>query len=169
MNNDDTIEELSAALVSEFLSAGKSVATAESCSGGWIAKSITDIAGSSGCFAYGIVSYSNGAKESVLAVKPATLQLYGAVSEQTVLEMAEGCINLSGSDYSVAVSGVAGPDGGTDEKPVGTVWFGWAVRNSGKITSTAEKHQFDGDRHQVRSRTVVVALQGLRERLRMNE
>ena len=168
MSNDDTIEELSAALVSEFLSAEKSIATAESCTGGWIAKSITDVAGSSGCFAYGIVSYSNGAKESLLAVNPATLQRYGAVSEQTVLEMVEGCINLSGSDYSVAVSGIAGPDGGSDEKPVGTVWLGWAVRNDGKITSAAEKQQFDGDRHQVRSRTVVVALQGLRERLRMN-
>lgn len=168
MSNDETIEELSAALVSEFLAAEKTVATAESCTGGWIAKSITDVAGSSGCFAYGIVSYSNGAKESVLAVNPATLQQNGAVSEQTVLQMAEGCINLSGSDYAVAVSGIAGPDGGSDEKPVGTVWFGWAVRVAGEIACTADMRQFDGDRHQVRSKTVVVALQGLRERLRMH-
>lgn len=168
MSNEDSIEELSAALVSELLSSGKSVCTAESCTGGWIAKSITDNAGSSGCFAYGVVSYSNGAKESVLAVNPATLQQQGAVSEQTATEMAEGCLSLSGADFSIAVSGVAGPDGGTDDKPVGTVWFGWATRCDGKITSTAEKRIFEGDRHQVRSQTVIAALQGLRERLRAN-
>jgi len=166
MGNNDTIEELSAALVAELLSAGKSVSAAESCTGGWIAKSITDIAGSSGCFAYGIVSYSNGAKESLLAVSPVTLQQHGAVSEQTVLEMAEGCIKLSGSDLSIAVSGIAGPDGGSDEKPVGTVWFGWGVREGANITSVAELRRFEGDRDQVRSHTVIAALQGLRERLR---
>jgi nicotinamide-nucleotide amidase len=166
MSDHDVIDELSRALVSDFLSAGKTISAAESCTGGWIAKSITDNAGSSACFAYGIVSYSNGAKESVLAVKPATLQQYGAVSEQTVTEMAEGCMNLSGSDYSVAVSGIAGPDGGSDDKPVGTVWLAWAVRRGGEITTTAEMCNFDGNRHQVRSQTVIVALQGLRERLR---
>lgn len=168
MSNEDTIEELSAALVSELLSAGKSISTAESCTGGWIAKSITDVAGSSGCFAYGIVSYSNGAKESMLAVNPATLQHNGAVSEQTVAEMAEGCMNLSGADFSIAVSGIAGPDGGTDDKPVGTVWFGWAVRHDGQITCTADMRRFEGDRHRVRSQTVITVLQGLRERLRTN-
>jgi nicotinamide-nucleotide amidase len=169
MGNDDTIEELSAALVSELLIAGKSVATAESCTGGWIAKSITDIAGSSGCFAYGIVSYSNGAKESILAVKPATLQQHGAVSEQTVTEMATACMNLSGAELTVAVSGIAGPDGGTDDKPLGTVWFGWAVRRGGEVSTTAQVHKLKGDRRQVRLQSVIVALQGLRERLRTNE
>jgi nicotinamide-nucleotide amidase len=168
MSNEDTIEELSSALVTELLGAGKSISTAESCTGGWIAKSITDVAGSSACFAYGIVSYSNGAKESLLAVNPATLQQHGAVSEQTVAEMAEGCMNLSGADFSIAVSGIAGPDGGSDDKPVGTVWFGWAVRHNGKITCTADMRRFDGDRHQVRSQTVITVLQGLRERLRTN-
>lgn len=168
MSSEDTIEALSAALVSEFRNAGKSVSTAESCTGGWIAKSITDIAGSSACFAYGIVSYSNGAKESLLVVSPATLQQHGAVSEHTVVEMAEGCIKLSGSDYSVAVSGIAGPDGGSDDKPVGTVWLAWAIRSGGEITTAAQKCRFDGDRHQVRLQTVIKALQGLRERLRTN-
>jgi nicotinamide-nucleotide amidase len=169
MGNDDTIEELSAALVSDLLIAGKSVATAESCTGGWVAKSITDIAGSSGCFAYGIVSYSNGAKESILAVKPATLQQHGAVSEQTVTEMAAACMHLSGADLTVAVSGIAGPDGGSDDKPVGTVWFGWAVRRGGEVSATAQMYTFKGDRRQVRLQSVIVALQGLRERLRTNE
>ena len=166
MSNDDTIEELAAALVSEFLNAGKSISTAESCTGGWIAKSITDIAGSSACFAYGIVSYSNGAKESILAVSPATLQQHGAVSERTVVEMAEGSMKLSGSDFSVAVSGIAGPDGGSDDKPVGTVCLAWAIRRGGKISTATEQCRFDGDRYQVRSQTVIKALQGLRERLR---
>lgn len=157
------------ALVAEFSDAGKTISAAESCTGGWIAKSITDNAGSSACFAYGIVSYSNGAKESLLAVSPATLQQYGAVSENTVAEMAEGCMKLSGSDFSVAVSGIAGPGGGSDEKPVGTVWFAWSVRHGAKIKTSTQESRFDGDRHQVRSQTVIVALQGLRERLRKNE
>ena len=168
MSSEDTIEELSAALVSEFLNAGKSISAAESCTGGWIAKSITDVAGSSACFGYGVVSYSNGAKESLLAVSPATLHQHGAVSERTVVEMAEGCMKLSGSDFSVAVSGIAGPDGGTDDKPVGTVWLAWATRRGGEITTEAEKCRFGGDRHQVRLQTVIKALQGLRERLRTN-
>ena len=168
MSSEDTIEELSAALVSELINAGKTISAAESCTGGWIAKSITDVAGSSACFGYGIVSYSNGAKESMLAVSPATLQQHGAVSEQTVAEMAEGCMNLSGSDYSVAVSGIAGPDGGSNDKPVGTVWLAWAIRCGAEIKTTAQKCRFDGDRHQVRLQTVIKALQGLRERLRTN-
>jgi nicotinamide-nucleotide amidase len=169
MTDENTIDELSQALVSELLSANKRVSTAESCSGGWIAKAITDVAGSSACFGYGIVSYSNGAKESMLGVSPAILEQHGAVSEQTVIEMAEGCINLSGADYAVAVSGIAGPDGGSDEKPVGTVWFAWAVRSAGEIMTSAKMRTFEGDREQVRRQTVVVALQGLRVRLREDE
>ncbi len=94
MNNKDSIDQLSQALVAELLKAGKSVSTAESCTGGSIAKSITDNAGSSACFGYGIVCYSNGAKELLLGVSPATLQQYGSVSEQAVIEMAEGPIYL---------------------------------------------------------------------------
>ena len=161
-----TIEELSRALVNELAMAGRSVATAESCTGGWIAKSITDIAGSSACFGYGIVSYADGAKVSMLGVSPDTLQRHGAVSEQTVMEMAQGCLTMSGADYAVAVSGVAGPDGGTDDKPVGTVWIGWASRSNGHDSITAERHSFEGDREEVRSQTVIFALQGLRQRLR---
>ena len=166
MTDTESIFTLAEALVSELLAAGKSVSTAESCSGGWIAKSLTDIAGSSQCFGYGIVSYSNGAKESMLGVKPHTLLEHGAVSEPVVMEMADGAIHLSGSDFAVAVSGVAGPDGGSEEKPVGTVWFGWAVRKGNETGLEAERHTLQGDREAIRSQTVILALQGVRERLR---
>lgn len=165
MTDTDSISELAKALVGELISAGKSVSTAESCTGGWIAKSLTDIGGSSQCFGYGVVSYSNGAKESMLGVAAATLREHGAVSEAVVREMAAGALNLSGADFSVAVSGVAGPDGGTEEKPVGTVWFGWARRAESRTSVKAEQHQFQGDRAAIRSGTVILALQGIREML----
>ncbi len=162
----ESIGTLSEALVSELIESGRSVSVAESCTGGWIAKALTDIAGSSQCFGYGIVSYSNGAKESMLGVNPASLNEHGAVSDEVVREMAEGVINLSGADYAVAVSGIAGPDGGTEEKPVGTVWFGWAVRNKKKTSIDTQKHIIKGDREAVRTRTVIIAMQGIRERIR---
>ncbi len=162
----ESIGTLSEALVGELLAAGKTVSTAESCTGGWIAKSLTDNSGSSGCFGYGLVSYSNGAKESLLGVNPATLEEQGAVSEAAVSEMVEGALNLSGADFAAAVSGVAGPDGGSEEKPVGTVWFAWASRNKDKPDIDAEKRFLKGDRDQIRAQAVVIALQGIRERLR---
>ena len=165
MPEDERIAMLSEGLVRELLTAGKTVATAESCTGGWVAKSITDISGSSQCFAYGIVSYSNFAKESILGVQPATLAEHGAVSEETVREMAQGVLGLSAADISVAVSGIAGPDGGSEEKPLGTVWFAWSTRQNGKIETEVLRRQLDGDREDVRSESVVIALQGLRERL----
>ena len=166
MNDADQIETLAATLVGELIDAGKTVATAESCTGGWIAKSVTDVSGSSQCFSYGIVSYSNGAKESLLGVQTATLIKYGAVSEAVVAEMAAGVLALSGADFSVAVSGVAGPDGGSDEKPVGTVWVAWAVRAGSAPSISAKLHHLSGDRRAVRAQTVIVALQGVRERLK---
>ncbi len=166
MTDTESIGALSEALVGELLTAGKTAATAESCTGGWIAKSITDISGSSGCFAYGLVSYSNGAKESLLGVNPATLEEHGAVSEAVVREMAQGALSLSGADVAAAVSGVAGPDGGSEEKPVGTVWFAWATRNKDKPEIDAERRFLKGDREQVRAQTVVISLQGIRERIR---
>ncbi|ANO52152.1 CinA family protein [Woeseia oceani] len=160
------LKNLAEALVNELAAAGKSVATAESCTGGWVAKALTDIPGSSRVFAYGIVSYSNGAKESVLGVINATLAEHGAVSEAVVKEMAEGVLQLSGADISVAVSGVAGPDGGSPEKPVGMVWFAWARRGKSGCDVFAECRRFDGDRWQVRLQSVAAALQGVLERLR---
>lgn len=165
MADDAAILKLASALVRELAAAGKMVATAESCTGGWISKAITDVPGSSAIFAYGIVSYSNGAKESLLGVNSATLEKNGAVSAAVVEEMATGVLNLSGSDIAVAVSGVAGPDGGSQEKPVGTVWFAWAVRSGAGVRTDTKQQQFSGDRDLVRELTVAHALQGVRERL----
>lgn len=166
MQRSETVESAASALVTALLSAGKTVAAAESCTGGWVAKAITDIAGSSGCFSYGIVSYSNDAKEALLDVDAATLQEHGAVSEPTVREMAAGVLDLSGADLAVAISGVAGPGGGTPGKPVGTVWFSWGSRSSeGGVSIDAVLHRLEGDREAVRRQSVVLALDGVRERI----
>ena len=165
MADDKAINELAQALVDELAAGPKVIATAESSTGGWIAKALTDIPGSSDVFHYGIVSYSNGAKESLLGVQLATLEEHGAVSEAVVIEMAKGALQLSGANIAVAVSGVAGPGGGSEEKPVGMVWFAWAVREGSKIASTTSCMNFDGDRELIRELTVAHALQGALERL----
>ena len=165
MADHEAILKLAAALVAELAATGKTVTTAESCTGGWVSKAITDVPGSSAVFAYGIVSYSNGAKESLLGVQSQTLQEHGAVSEAVVIEMATGALGLSGADIAVAVSGVAGPGGGSPEKPVGTVCFAWATRVGSVVHSEVCREQFDGDRDLVRELTVVHALQGVRERI----
>jgi nicotinamide-nucleotide amidase len=161
---DDTqLTELAVALAEKMLAEGTRVATAESCTGGWIAKVITDLPGSSDWFGYGIVSYSNAAKQELLGVSASTLVNHGAVSEPVVREMAEGAIRRGGADLAVAVSGVAGPFGGTPAKPVGTVWFAWARIDNAGLRSDAECHHFGGDREAVRRQTVAVALKGLME------
>ena len=165
MPEDPAISELASVLVEELNRKNKTVATAESCTGGWIAKALTDVAGSSGCFGYGVVSYSNGAKESILGVKNRALAEHGAVSEPVVREMAEGTLRLSGADISVAVSGVAGPGGGSDDKPVGTVWFAWSMRGPRGITTDTELQRFEGNRESVRMQTVIHSLKGVRGRL----
>ena len=165
MPEDPAISELATTLVGELNNKNRAVATAESCTGGWIAKALTDVAGSSGCFGYGIVSYSNGAKESILGVNSRTLAEHGAVSEPVVREMAEGALRLSGADISVAVSGVAGPDGGSQEKPVGTVWFAWSTRGPRGITTDTDLQRFEGNRESVRMQTVIHGLRGVRGRL----
>jgi nicotinamide-nucleotide amidase len=165
MPEDPAIHELATTVVGELNRRKKAVATAESCTGGWIAKALTDVPGSSGCFGYGIVSYSNGAKEAMLGVKQRTLAGHGAVSEPVVREMAEGALRLSGADIAVAVSGVAGPDGGSDEKPVGTVWFAWSMRGPAGITTDTDLRRFEGNRDSVRMQTVMHGLKGIRGRL----
>ena len=165
MADYESLRKLSEALVRDLTETGKAVATAESCTGGWIAKSITDVDGSSAVFGYGIVSYSNGAKESILGVQNATIERHGAVSEEVVEEMADGVLHLSGADLAVAVSGIAGPDGGTDDKPVGTVWFAWAVRDGADAAVDTQLESFKGDRELVRELTVAHAMQGLLERI----
>ena len=165
MADYESLEKLATAVVTDLAESGKAVATAESCTGGWIAKSITDIPGSSAVFGYGVVSYSNGAKESILGVRNATLEEHGAVSERVVHEMVDGVLHLSGADIAVAVSGIAGPDGGTDDKPIGTVWFAWAVRDGARALIDTSCEHFSGDRELVRELTVAHALQGVLERI----
>ncbi|MGL9721940.1 nicotinamide-nucleotide amidase [Symbiopectobacterium sp.] len=152
------ILQLSAQIGARLTALGAKVTCAESCTGGWIAKSITDVAGSSGWFDYGFVTYSNQAKQRLIGVSEETLAQYGAVSEQTVREMAQGALRAAGADYSLSVSGIAGPDGGSDEKPVGTVWFGWCDKHGNLL---AREMLFLGDRHAVRLQAVRFALQML--------
>jgi nicotinamide-nucleotide amidase len=165
MPEDPAINELATTLVGELNRKNRAVATAESCTGGWVAKALTDVPGSSGCFGYGIVSYSNGAKEAMLGVSNRTLAEHGAVSEPVVREMAEGTLRLSGADISIAVSGVAGPDGGSDEKPVGTVWFAWSMRGPRGITTDTDLQRFEGNRESIRMQSVIHGLKGVRGRL----
>ena len=146
----DFIHELAAAL----LRRGQMMATAESCTGGLIAAACTDLAGSSAWFERGFVTYSNAAKTELLGVPAALIAAHGAVSEPVARAMAEGAIQHSRAQAAVAVTGVAGPTGGSADKPVGTVWFGWCVEGR----TTTELRRFDGDRAAVRAQTVAHAL-----------
>lgn len=133
---------------------------AESCTGGYVAKLLTDVAGSSSWFGFGFVTYSNEAKQRQLGVSPATLETLGAVSERAVLEMAVGALAVSGAKRSVAISGIAGPDGGTAEKPVGLVWFSRAMRlDDGSVAAMALQRRFAGGRDDVRRRAAAYALE----------
>lgn len=134
------------------------LATAESCTGGWVAQVCTAIAGSSEWFERGFVTYSNRAKTEMLGVAAETLADHGAVSEPTARAMAEGALRHGAAQVALAITGIAGPTGGTAEKPVGTVWFAWAAR--GRATRS-ERRRFDGDREAVRRQAVAHALDGL--------
>ena len=138
------------------------LATAESCTGGWIAQAVTSVAGSSEWFERGFVTYSNEAKKESLGVRAATLSRHGAVSEETAREMAAGALKRSRAQVAVAVTGIAGPGGGTRKKPVGMVCFAWARRRGAPESAT---RRFSGGRESVRRKSVVAALQGLLERL----
>lgn len=142
---------------------GMMLATAESCTGGGVAQAVTDIAGSSGWFERGFVTYTNQAKVEMLGVRQSTLDAYGAVSEMTVREMVAGAISHSHAHIALAVSGIAGPGGGSPEKPVGTVWFAWAFRH-GDVQVC--RYQLAGDRAAVRAQSVQIALQGVLDSLK---
>lgn len=147
-------ERLGAAAVARH----DTVVTAESCTGGWIGKTLTDIAGSSAWFDCSLVAYSYEAKQALLGVNPHTLEQFGAVSRETAVEMVSGALVHSGATLAVAVTGIAGPGGGTPDKPVGTVWIAWKRRGG---YPHAEVFHFDGDRDGVRRHTVATALRGL--------
>jgi nicotinamide-nucleotide amidase len=159
MTTDQELFALAERVGQKLREAGRRLATVESCTGGWVAKACTDVAGSSQWFECGFVTYSNAAKMRDVGVSERTLIDHGAVSETTVREMAAGALRVSGADVAVAISGIAGPDGGTPTKPVGTVWFGLASRWGADVAVIAEMQLFGGDRELVRRRSVERALQ----------
>lgn len=155
---DKEIYAFSEQLAAVLKAQGMVLATAESCTGGWISQAVTMVPGSSAWFDCGFVTYTNKSKQRLLGVRESTLEREGAVSELTVREMAEGALTHSSADCSVAVSGIAGPDGGTIQKPVGMVWL--AVASKTQATRATCLH-LQGDRDSVRRQTVIIALQTL--------
>jgi nicotinamide-nucleotide amidase len=159
---DAALSRLAARVGTQLRGAGLRVVTAESCTAGWIAKALTDVPGSSEWFDSGYVVYSNEAKVRAVDVSPRTLDHFGAVSGETVREMARGALRVSGVEVAVAVSGIAGPDGGTPDKPVGTVWFCVARRRGERRRERIERvtvhERFRGDRDTVRRKSVERAL-----------
>ena len=156
--DDDELRRIATATGERLRAAHHMLVTAESCTGGWIAKVVTDVAGSSGWFDCGMAVYSYEAKQALLGVRPQTLEQHGAVSRETAIEMVSGALVHSGASIAVAVTGIAGPGGGTEDKPVGTVWIAWKRRGG---YPRAELFHFEGDRDAVRRQTVVSALLGL--------
>ena len=161
--NERKISRLVRELGALLLERRETLALAESCTGGWVGQAITGLPGSSGWFDAGFVTYSNNAKKRLLGVSPKTLEAFGAVSTETAVEMAAGALERGQTHWSLAVTGIAGPTGGTETRPVGTVLFAWAGRNG---LREAETVRFDGDRRAVRMQSVAHALEGLLIRLR---
>jgi nicotinamide-nucleotide amidase len=161
--SDQELFELAERVGMALKAAGLVLTTAESCTGGWIGEAVTMVSGSSAWYDRGFITYTNKAKQQMLGVKAATLVRHGAVSEETVLEMAAGALAASSAQVAVAVSGVAGPTGGTPDKPVGTVCIGWARKGAAAAAIRAETCHFDGDRAAVRRQSVVRALLGVLE------
>ena len=157
-SDDNALDELARQVGEHLRERHESLVTAESCTGGWIAKTVTGISGSSDWFDCGMVAYSYEAKQALLGVRPQTLETHGAVSRECVVEMVSGALSHSGGTVAVAVTGIAGPGGGSDDKPVGTVWIGWKRRGG---YARAEVFHFDGGRDAVRRQTVGAALRGI--------
>ncbi len=158
-SRDAALERLARRLGDRLLGLDLRITCAESCTGGWIAKTLTDIPGSSQWFERGFVTYSNEAKQELLGVPATMIQRHGAVSEPCVRAMTEGALRHSHAQVAVAVSGIAGPGGGSPEKPVGLVWLAWENAATGR--TQAREHHFSGDREAIRRQAVAAALQGL--------
>lgn len=158
----DTLTTLSTLVGAKLKARGFMLSTAESCTGGWVGQVLTAIPGSSDYYGCGFITYSNIAKHDILGVPRALLEQHGAVSVETARAMAAGALNQGKADIALAITGVAGPGGGSGRNPVGTVCFGWAVK--GAEPQGTKKH-FDGDREAVRRQSVIFSLQGVLERL----
>lgn len=152
------MDKLAARVGEALKSHGLMLVTAESCTGGGVAQAVTEVSGSSAWFERGFVTYSNLSKQQMLGVREATLKQHGAVSEMTVREMVAGAIASSAAQIAVAVSGVAGPTGGTPEKPVGTIWFAWGYKDA---EIQAQRYQLKGNRAEIRAQSVRIALEGI--------
>ena len=163
---DTELEDLARRVGEGLAARGLILTSAESCTGGWVAKVITDIPGSSAWFDRGFVTYTNEAKHQMLGVSWRTLEEQGAVSEATVCEMSQGALAHSGADIALSISGVAGPAGGTAQKPVGTVCFAWSTSAGG---TQAQREHFKGDREAVRRQSVVFSLEKVLEVIRATE
>lgn len=161
MTTDDDLMRLATHVGADLLDAERRLVTAESCTGGWVAKLLTDIAGSSAWYDGGVVVYSNVLKQSLLGVRPSTLASHGAVSEATAREMAVGALETLGGHISLSVTGIAGPAGAQPGKPVGTVWFGWAWKEGSEIETRVAMETFSGDREAIRRQSVARALREL--------
>jgi nicotinamide-nucleotide amidase len=153
--SDSALYALAARAGALLLAGRRRIATAESCTGGWVAKCLTDVPGSSQWFERGYVTYSNLAKEQSIGVAPEVIETFGAVSRPTAEQMAAGALHDSGAELAVAITGIAGPDGGTPDKPVGLVWFALSQRSGVPV---AEEHHFAGDREAIRRAAVAAAL-----------
>ena len=158
--SDDELLALARELGDKLLARGWMLATAESCTGGWVGELVTSLAGSSSWYERGFITYSNAAKIEMLGVPPALIEAHGAVSEETAMAMAAGALAHSHAQATLAISGIAGPGGGTPQKPVGLVCYGWALADGTLLSSTC---RLDGDREEIRSRAVAAALRGLIE------
>ncbi|MDP1606192.1 MAG: nicotinamide-nucleotide amidohydrolase family protein [Rhodocyclaceae bacterium] len=163
---DAELVALSEAVGSACRAHGLVVATAESCTGGWAAQVITHTPGSSGWFERGFVTYTNASKTDMLGVRMDTITQFGAVSLETAGEMAQGALENSRATISLAITGIAGPTGGSPDKPVGTVCFGWCMKGQdGKMVPSCQRRLFSGDRESIRRQSVIHALSGLLERI----
>ena len=160
--SDEELRQLATELGERLTARGWMLATAESCTGGWVGQLVTALPGSSHWFERGFITYANTAKVEMLGVSEATLGAHGAVSEETAAAMAAGALARSHAQATLAITGIAGPGGGTPQKPVGLVCYGWALQDGTVMSSTC---RLDGDREEIRSRAVAAALRGLIELL----
>jgi nicotinamide-nucleotide amidase len=160
--SEEELQSLAAELSEKLRARGWMLATAESCTGGWVGHLLTALPGSSGWYERGFITYANAAKVEMLGVPEALLATHGAVSEETAMAMAAGALKHSHAQAALAISGIAGPGGGTPQKPVGLVCYGWALADGTVLSSTC---RLDGDREEIRSRAVAAALRGLIELL----
>ena len=158
---EPALRRLAARAAAKLRAADERIVTAESCTGGFLAKCLTDLAGSSDYFERGWVVYSNEAKQTELGVRAAQLARYGAVSEEVALALVRGAIEKAEAHHAIAITGIAGPAGGSAEKPVGTVWIGWGYRWRGRVRVHATAFRFKGSRDAVRRQSVAAALKGL--------